>query len=1045
LLVRRRLPNKPAVVLAVLAGFGLVLASGGADRPVDGRTQPAADAAPLPFKVPAGFVAERVAGTPLVEFPMFACLDDRGRLFVIDSAGVNWLPDQLSKNPPHRLRLLEDTHASGRFDRSTVFADRLTYPQGVLWHDGAVYTASPPSLWRFEESRGQRVAGKRQELLTGFTFTKWADDLHGPFAGPDGRIYWTCGRYPYQVKQPHGKVLLQGDGPCLFRCRPDGSEVEVFSSGIGNPVEVAFTAEGEPLAAGTFAHLDRARDDAIMHAVEGGVYPILDRDVKALRGVKHTGEPLPAFVHFAVVAPSGLMRYRGTAFGTAYQGNLFSALFGARAVKRHILQRNGATFQARTEDFLVARTDDFHPTDVLEDADGSLLVVDTGNWYSLCPSSRVGKTLVKGGIYRIRRKDAPRLDDPRGLRLAWDRLTPAELAGLLDDPRWAVRDRAVARLARQGRHAVAMLHQVVHKSGSVRARRNAVWTLTRIEDPAARAAVRSALTDREDSVRLTAAGSAGLHRDREALKPLEELVKSGTPAVRRQAATALGRLRRPEAVPALVEALRAGGDRFLEHALIYALIQIGDRAALLPGLRDPSPVVRRASLIALDQMKEGHLTRDLVTPLLDTDDPALRQTAVAIVIAHPGWAKEITGLLRQWLASTTLDAGRRQSLRGALLAFAGDVAVQDLVARGLQDCRTPVDVRLLLLETMGRTTLPKLPGPWVRELGRQLHHGDVKVIRQAVATIRALGLREFDAKLLDLVSHRERPADVRVAALAAVAPRLDRTDEAVFDFLVKQLNPDAVPLARLAAAEVLGNLRLDEAQLFRLAGVVAGAGPLEVPHLLAAFESTGSMRVGKRLVTALARSPGLASLTPQSLQRALNHFPAEVRHEARPLFKRLEVDTVRQKMRLAELKSVLSGGDAGRGRLVFFGTKASCSACHTVHGQGGRVGPELSHIGATRSGPDLLEAIVFPSASFARGFEPYVIETRAGKTYTGIITRKTADALVLRTADRAEVRLPRSAVETISRGRVSLMPQGLDGLLSKEELGDLIRYLQSLR
>ena len=166
----------------------------------------------LPFKVPAGFVAELVAGPPLVEYPMFACFDDHGRLYVVDSAGVNLSPEELGKNPPHRIRLLEDAKGDGRFDKSTVFADKLTYPQGVLWRDGAVYTASPPSLWRLKDTKGMGVADKRQELLTGFTFTKWADDLHGPFLGPDGRIYWTSGRYPHAIKRPGGEVLIKGNG-----------------------------------------------------------------------------------------------------------------------------------------------------------------------------------------------------------------------------------------------------------------------------------------------------------------------------------------------------------------------------------------------------------------------------------------------------------------------------------------------------------------------------------------------------------------------------------------------------------------------------------------------------------------------------------------------------------------------------------------------------------------------------------------------------------------------------------------------------------------
>ena len=85
-------------------------------------------------------------------------------------------------------------------------------------------------------------------------------------------------------------------------------------------------------------------------------------------------------------------------FGKEYQDNLFACLFNMHKVTRHVLEPDGATFKTRDEDFLVSNNLDFHPTDVLEDADGSLLVIDTGGWYKLCcPTSQLGKPDVLGG------------------------------------------------------------------------------------------------------------------------------------------------------------------------------------------------------------------------------------------------------------------------------------------------------------------------------------------------------------------------------------------------------------------------------------------------------------------------------------------------------------------------------------------------------------------------------------------------------------------------------------------------------------------------
>src|SRR5581483_1319362 len=148
----------------------------------------------------------------------------------------------------------------------------------------------------------------------------------------------------------------------------------------------------------------------------------------------------------------------------------------------------------------------------------------------------------------------------------------------------------------------------------VPARRNAVWALCRIEGAEARAAARPALADPAASVRHAAAHAAGLHRDAGTVPALRGMVVRDEPPLRLKAAEALGRVGGGEAVPELLQSLRQGGDRFLEHALIFALIRINDRERTLPALADRDPRVRRAGLVALDQMPGGGLTRERVVP-----------------------------------------------------------------------------------------------------------------------------------------------------------------------------------------------------------------------------------------------------------------------------------------------------------------------------------------------------------------------------------------------------------------------------------------------
>ena len=132
----------------------------------------------------------------------------------------------------------------------------------------------------------------------------------------------------------------------------------------------------------------------------------------------------------------------------------------------------------------------------------------------------------------------------------------------------------------------------------------------------------------------------------------------------------------------------------------------------------------------------------------------------------------------------------------------------------------------------------------------------------------------------------------------------------------------------------------------------------------------------------------------------------------------------------------------GRGRRIFFGEKVACYHCHTIGNQGGHVGPDLTGVGAIRSGHDILEAIVFPSASFVPGFEIYNVETKT-EIYSGVRGQDTPGSITLVTGPNAEVRIPRRQIVSMKPSNVSLMPEGLDESLTRAEFIDLLAFLQA--
>ena len=355
------------------------------------------------FTVPDGFTVERVAGPPLVDRPITASFDEQGRLYVADSSGSNDPVQKQLAEKPHRIVRLEDRDGDGQFDHSVVFADKMMFPEGTLWHDGSLYVAAPPSIWRLTDTDGDGVADEREEWFEGKTLTGCANDLHGPYLGRDGWVYWCKGAFAEQRYAAFRGGERVSSAAHIFRRHPSGGPHEpVMVGGMDNPVDVVFSPSGERFFTTTFFQYPAGgQRDGLVHAVYGGVY---GKPNGVVNSHPRTGDLMPVMAHLGPAAPCGLEIYESAVFGGDFTGNLFSCQFNLNRVQRHVLTPDGATFRSEDSDFLASTNADFHPTDVIEDADGSLLVLDTGGWYKLCcPTSQFWRPNVLGSIYRVKK------------------------------------------------------------------------------------------------------------------------------------------------------------------------------------------------------------------------------------------------------------------------------------------------------------------------------------------------------------------------------------------------------------------------------------------------------------------------------------------------------------------------------------------------------------------------------------------------------------------------------------------------------------------
>ena len=1015
------------------------------------------------FQLPDGFAIEQIAGPPLVDRPITADFDEQGRLYVADSSGSNDPVQKQLAEKPHRILRLEDTDGDGRFDRSTVFADRMMFPEGTMWFDGSLYVAAPPSIWKLTDTDDDGVADRREEWFNGQTLTGCANDLHGPYLGPDGWIYWCKGAFAEQTYERPGRPPLVTRASHIFRRRPEGGPIEpLMTGGMDNPVDVVFTPGGERIFTTTFLqHPGGGLRDGLIHAIYGGVYGkvhgVLDGHPRT------SSEVMPVLAHLGPAAPCGLTSYPSDVFGDEYRDNLFAACFNMQKVTRHALTPDGATFKASTEDFLVSDNHDFHPTDVLADADGSLVVVDTGGWYKLCcPTSQLVKPDVLGAIYRVYRPYAKPVDDPRGLKLEWTDATADELAARLEISRPAVRQRAIEEIGRRGGKAFPTLTDFCTNKRTARAQQAAVWAATRIDHPDARALVRQALHAEDEIVRQAARHSVSLWRDAAALPILGKLLADNSLPNRRAVAEALGRLGDKRAVPWLLAALgrrdsqesetdrSSASPRILEHSLIYALIEIGDAAGTAEGLKSADARVVRAALVALDQMPEGGLTAGRVAPYLSHSDAALRQAAVWIVGRHPEWGEALAGHLGRRLADVKLDGEERSELEAQLARLATSPAIQNLLAGRLSDAAASAEERQSVLRAMAASGLKEPPSEWISGLADQLAKGDDALSTQAIAAVRALPIakekaEELPAALIKIASDANYSVETRAAALAAVPGGLPEVSPEVFAFLLEQLNADRAVGLRASAVQVFSKSRLTGQQLMALADRLDAAGPLEIDRLLTAFEQTSEAEVGRRLVAALDASRALGALRVETLKPRLDRYGSAVQSEADKLYARLAAGTAEQKARLEELLESLPPGDVRRGQAVFNSTRAACVSCHTIGYLGGKLGPDLTRIGQVRNRRDLLESIVFPSASLVRSYEPVTVLIDDGRTENGLLTTDAPDEVVLTKSPTEQVRIARDRIEEMQPGKVSIMPQGLDHQITPQQLADLVAFLQACK
>jgi putative heme-binding domain-containing protein len=431
-------------------------------------------------------------------------------------------------------------------------------------------------------------------------------------------------------------------------------------------------------------------------------------------------------------------------------------------------------------------------------------------------------------------------------------------------------------------------------------------------------------------------------------------------------------------------------------------------------------------------------------PLLDSRDAGLARTTAAVAAKHRDWMPAVARHFSTELNQGSLSSESLALLEEAVKPWFAEPSVRELVSV-LAEHTAATHQRTawrILASANGAALEPRCTASLKRALATTAV-ADLPLLLDVMAAHPA---PEFESALKEFAADDQRSLSLRLKALnASTRPGASLTAE-TSQMLLRTLTDQNSTPARLEAARILARAKLTRDQLLALAPTLSALGPMELRVVASVIRSAPDAEIGKAFAAALTKSVALASLQESEIRTLFGNLPPECFAVVAPALRELAAEDDSRRRKLETLPALISSkGRAAEGRQVFELGKGACSACHRMGNVGNLVGPDLSRIGQIRTERDLLESILFPSATLGRDYEAHAIDTTDGRSLIGVIRRTLPDAIVVADGSGQEFTLSRAQITSMQTLPTSLMPTGLDRALSEEELLDLIAYLRSCR
>lgn len=947
------------------------------------------------FRLLDGFQIELVASEPDVVDPVAMTFDADGRLYVCEMRGYPNGGVATGEITSGRIKLLEDLNGDGVFDRSTVFADNLRFPTGVLPWKGGVLVANAPDILNLEDTDGDGKADRRRVLYTGFKLSNIQQIINSLQWGLDNWVYGVAGSDGGTITSPEKadfpEVTLRNRG---VRFRPDRPGSLEPTSGGGqygltpDDWQHYFTATNSQhlrqivlpdhyLRRNPALPVAQVTLDIPDHGAAAKVFRISPFEGwRVERTTRRKDGPDSKRFSPTELVPGGFITsscspvvYTADLFPAVYRNNVFVCDPANNLIHRDVLVENGAVFTARRADegceFLASTDNWFRPVSLCVGPDGALYVLDFYREVIETPLSLPDDIKAKlnlesrgrGRIWRI---------SPTGTKYAkptpLSRATGEELVAALDHPNLQRRLTAQQLLVeKQNRDAVESLRRLFAKTLRPQVRAHALWTLHGL-DALDDETLLQGLGDAEAGVRMQALRLAEerLEKSEKLRIAAVKLADDPSPQVRFQAAFSLGESDTPDAVTALARILRRdAGDAWT----LTAVLSSSSRTA--PALLE---------VLTADR----EFTAD--------SSPARLQVLTRLAA----------------LAGARGDADLARALR--LLAVEKTepwhIAVLEGLGQGVQSSGRPL------------TRLWESPPPALKAAAEQVQ----PFFRTATSAAR----------------DEKRPLSERLAAVRLVGYGPFAIGSQPLTELLAPQQPPELQMAAVRALALHDSPRVSTALLQPWSGY-SPAVRREV--LEALFARTDRLTA---LVEAIEQKQVPAGqIEPARLEQLRKHPNVQLRQRAVALL--AAQGTPDRKKVVDDYRAALDlPADVERGRAVF---KKVCSTCHRLENVGTEVGPDLLAALRNKSPEQLLHDILDPSREVDSRYLNYVLTTKSGRSLTGLIAADTAASVTLRRAERAEDTVLRSQIDTIEATAKSVMPEGLEMQLMKQDLADVIAYL----